>query len=134
MNTSYPDDDKEFLKRLNAVITDNLTKENLSVAFLAGCMCMSLSTFFRHVKSATGMGGNEYIRSVRIENAIGMLQNANRGGVTVAIGEVAFACGFTSLSSFDKSFRKKFGISPTEYMKKCGMMSDGEAAESPWWA
>ncbi|MBD5420604.1 MAG: AraC family transcriptional regulator [Bacteroides sp.] len=53
------------------------------------------------------------------------------GGITVAIGEVAFACGFASLSSFDKSFRKKFGISPTEYMKKCGIMLDGEAAESP---
>lgn len=124
MKTSYPDDDIEFRKRLDEIIAENLTLEDLSVVFLANRMNMSLSTFFRRVKSATGMGGNEYIRSKRIAKAVFGLQNAKRRGVTMAIGDVAFACGFASLSSFDKAFRKKFDISPTEYMKGDGKRTD----------
>lgn len=125
MKISYPYDDIEFRKRLDEIIAENLTSEDLNVVFLSNRMYMSLSTFFRRIKAATGMGGNEYIRSKRIEKALSELQNAKREGVTMAISDVAFACGFASLSSFDKAFRNKLGITPTEYMKEDGQRSDG---------
>lgn len=118
MKTTYPEDDKEFLSKLDALIADNLNKEKLSVAFLAGSMCMSVSTFFRRVKEATGMGCKRYVRTVRLQKVLSGLKNARGGGQPVTISNIAIRCGFSSLSAFDKAFRKDYGISPSEYIAK----------------
>lgn len=113
-------DDEErrlFLERLEKLVSDNLAMENLTVSFLAEKMCMSQSKLFRWVKEAAGVGCNEYIRNIRLAKAAECLTNGRGGGLTVAIGNVAFSCGFASLSSFSKAFRKRYGMSATEYMK-----------------
>ena len=33
----------------------------------------------------------------------------------MAISEVAFRCGFEDATSFSRAFRRKYGISPSEY-------------------
>ena len=111
MKTTFPEEDKEFLSKLDALIADNLNKEKLSVAFLAGSMCMSVSTFFRRVKEATGMGCKRYVRTVRLQKVLSGLK-------PVTISNIAIRCGFSSLSAFDKAFRKDYGISPSEYIAK----------------
>ena len=105
-----------FLERLNGFIKENLTMEDLSVAFLAERMYMSQSTLFRRIKEATGTGGNEYIRNLRLEKAAEHLRDVGENSTAVSIGNVAFSCGFSSLSSFAKAFRRKYGMSATEYL------------------
>jgi AraC-like DNA-binding protein len=36
---------------------------------------------------------------------------------TLSISEVAYACGFESLAYFSRSFKKHFGISPSQANK-----------------
>lgn len=105
-----------FLNRLEGLVRDNLTMEDLSVDFLADRMYMSHSTLFRRIKEATGTGGNEYIRNLRMEKAAEHLRSIVGSGNEVSIGNVAFSCGFSSLSSFAKAFRRKYGMSATEYL------------------
>ncbi len=107
-----------FIERLNKLINENLAMENLSVPFIAESMCMSESTLFRHIKSILGIGVNEYIRNIRLENVVARLTNEMGGGTSIAISNVVFSSGFASLSSFAKAFKKKYGMSATEYIQK----------------
>lgn len=111
------DERRGFLERLDALIKENLVREDLNVSFLADRMCMSHSSLFRWIKKSTGMGGNEYIRNIRLEKAAECLKNGMGVGESVAISNVAFACGFSSLSSFAKAFRKRYGMSATEFLR-----------------
>lgn len=69
-----------FIETLHRMIIDNMAMENLSVKFIADRMCMSESTLFRHVKSVLGIGVNEYIRNIRLENVVFLLTNETGGG------------------------------------------------------
>lgn len=68
-----------FIETLHRMIIDNMAMENLSVKFIADRMCMSESTLFRHVKSVLGIGVNEYIRNIRLENVVFLLTNETGG-------------------------------------------------------
>lgn len=105
-----------FLERLDKLIYENITIDDLGALFIADRMCMSQSTLFRHIKKAAGVGINEYIRNIRLQKATECLKNEMGGGNSVAISNVAFACGFSSLSSFAKDFRRKYGMSATEFL------------------
>ena len=108
--------DCEFLNHINSIIVDNLTMDGLGVSFIADSMCMSPSTLFRKVKANTGTGINEYIRNVRLERVVKILTD-EREKKNVAICDAAFSCGFSSLSSFAKAFKKKYGVSATRYIE-----------------
>ncbi|MBO5219630.1 MAG: AraC family transcriptional regulator, partial [Clostridia bacterium] len=57
-----------------------------------------------------GLPPYEYALTRRIEHAMTLL-----AGSSVPIADIAAACGFVSLSSFNKAFRKIAGIPPREY-------------------
>lgn len=116
------DERRRFLQRLDGLISDNLTMEDLGVSFLADQMCMSQSTLFRRMKDAAGMGVNQYIRDRRLEKAMDCLKNGMGGGKSVAICNAAFACGFSSLSSFAKAFKKKYGMSATDFLRSADQL------------
>lgn len=63
-----------------------------------------LSRTFHH---NTGMRFVEYVARVRAERAKALLLETGR-----AITEVAFACGFQSLSQFNRTMRAHFGCAP----------------------
>lgn len=62
--------------------------------------------FFKHV----GKSFHDYLLGRRLEEAQRQLA---RKGQKKSIKEIAFACGFGSLSYFSTSFRKIYGISPS---------------------
>lgn len=58
---------------------------------------------------ATGLRLVEYVARFRAERARGLLKETDRSVI-----EIAFACGFQSLSQFNRVFRAQFGVSPGE--------------------
>lgn len=68
--------------------------------------------FSRKFKSRTGTTFSKYINNLRMENSLGCLNN----GMTVS--EAAGACGFEDVSYFIKRFRKSYGVTPGQYLKK----------------
>ena len=64
-------------------------------------------------KQTTGMGFIEYLNSYRLETAAQMLSASNDN-----ILDIAEKTGFENLSYFNRSFKKKFGLSPGQYRKK----------------
>ncbi|MEQ1862444.1 MAG: helix-turn-helix domain-containing protein [Chthoniobacteraceae bacterium] len=84
--------------------------EDLSLATVAKVVHMSTFYFCKQFKKATGVSFTNYLGRVRIERAKQMLLDPH-----ARISEVAFACGFQSLTHFNRVFRKLAGESPSAY-------------------
>ena len=60
-----------------------------------------------------GMSFRMCLRNVRLTKAEEALKNTS-----YTLSEIAYLCGFASLSTFSKVFKEKYGVSPTTYRKK----------------
>ncbi|MGB8489637.1 MAG: response regulator, partial [Bacteroidales bacterium] len=105
--------DEDFLKRLNSVLMDNITENDLSVERIAEMIGISVSTLYRKVKALTDLNSVEYIRLTRLKKAAELLSEGN-----FRINEISYLVGFSSPSYFATSFQKQFGISPSQFIRK----------------
>lgn len=105
--------DREFLDKVFARIKDNLENSQFSVQKLAEDMAMSVSQLNRKLNALINQSAGKLIRSTRLDYAAKLLEK-NAGNIT----EIGFRIGFSDLPSFTNSFKEKFGISPSEYLKK----------------
>ena len=69
--------DRDFLQRLDDVISNNLKSNDLDLPFVTSQMAMSHSTFYRKVKALTGMTAKEYIRKSRLHHCYEMLESGD---------------------------------------------------------
>jgi signal transduction histidine kinase/CheY-like chemotaxis protein len=102
--------DELFLKKVMSVIERNVGNPGFSVEMISETMGMSSTHLYRKLKAITGFSTSEIINSYRMQKAAQMLTN-KEGNIT----EVMYAVGFSSLSSFSKSFKAKYGVAPTKY-------------------
>jgi two-component system, cell cycle response regulator len=105
--------DEKFLDKLNEAILANLDDQNLDIDKLAKLMNTSRTSLFRKIKSIAGLTPNDLINITRLKKAAQLLAEAH-----YKIFEVAYMVGFSSHTSFGRSFYKQFGMSPTEYQKQ----------------
>ena len=105
--------DRDFLNKVNTIIYENLNMERMDMAFIADKMCMSHSTLYRKVKALTGIPLNELVRDAKMKRAADLLES---GEYTVA--DVSDMTGFSSVPYFRQRFKEKFGVSPSDYMRK----------------
>ncbi len=105
-----PNADDLFVGKVMAIIENNLSNPSLSVDMIGAEMGMSSTHLYRKLKEITGHSTKEIILNYRMKKAADMIEN-NEGNVT----EVMYAVGFSSLSSFSKSFKTRFGVSPSDY-------------------
>lgn len=104
--------EEEFLFKLMQLVEDNISNSDFNNDELANLMFMSRSTFYRKLKAVTGMSGNEFIRTARLNYASKLLKSGN-----YAVTEAAFESGFNDIKYFRKRFQDQFGLSPSEYKK-----------------
>jgi AraC-like DNA-binding protein/ligand-binding sensor protein len=77
---------------------------------VAQAVHLSEQHFCRVFKSVTGITFTEYLARCRVENAKQTLRNSS-----LRITDTAFACGFQSITDFDRIFKRYVGRSPREY-------------------
>jgi YesN/AraC family two-component response regulator len=78
---------------------------------------LSPTAFCRLFKQRTNRHFVEYLNEVRISNACKFLLETN-----LNISEIAFQCGYKTLSNFNKIFKKTTALSPKEYRQKTEMV------------
>ncbi len=105
--------DKQFVADLNATIAEHITDTDFDIDFLAKQMGMSRSAFFKKVKTVTGLSPADVVKDYKLNRAVDLLKHSSEN-----ITDIAYKCGFTDVSYFGKCFRKKFGISPREYVNQ----------------
>ena len=90
-------------------ISDNFRRD-VAVAEAADVAAMTVPAFCRYFKKVTNKTFITYLTNFRIVFACKLLSDEHS-----TIAEVAFDCGFNSLSQFNRSFKKITGRTPTEY-------------------
>ena len=111
--TSKPDDGDEFIDRLHRIIRKNIPNTEFNIDAIAAEMGLSRSAFYKKVKSQTGFAPVDLIKEFRLSHAVELLQTT-----TLSITEIAFRSGFADASYFGKCFRKRYGLSPREYINQ----------------
>src|SRR6266403_662579 len=84
--------------------------EPLSLGRIAQVANISRHYFCKMFKKATGMNFVDYLSRVRVEKSKTLLLNPNS-----RISEAAFACGFQSMTNFNRAFKRIVGRSPTQF-------------------
>jgi len=87
--------------------------EQFTVEDLAERFSISKRTLIRRFNAALEMPPNTYVQSLRIEAAQKLLEETERT-VDVVMNDV----GYEDASSFRRLFRKKTGLTPTEYRRR----------------
>lgn len=103
----------EFMKRLRNAVLENLADSELGIGKLSEMMAVSGGTLSKKVKAYTGLTVNEYIRICRLKKAASLLADNK-----YRINEVAYLTGFSTPSYFTQSFRKEFGVLPSDFVKE----------------
>jgi len=105
-----------FDERGNKKMTDvyNYIRENyskpISLERISRITHMSPFAFSRYFKKNCGAGFIEYLNRVRMNKACHLLRETE-----YQVHEIAEQCGFSSISNFNKQFRKTEGLAPREY-------------------
>jgi len=89
--------------------------EPWSVAMLADIAAMSPRTFIRRFKAQSGMTPLDWLTNLRIDQARQLLESS-----TVSIERIAANCGFGSAMTLRHHFRRKLGVSPSDYRQRFG--------------
>lgn len=105
--------DKKLLSKAIYIIEKNITNTDFSVEELAKNLNLSRTHLHRKLKSLTDQSATEFIRNIRLKHAIKLMKTGD-----YLINEIGFAVGFNSHNYFTKAFKKQFGISPSEFIKK----------------
>lgn len=93
--------------------------DKITVPMLAKLEGLSESRFYALFKEIMGVAPIEYVNDLRVERACNLLTSS-----LMSCSEIGESCGFYDNFYFSKIFKKKMGVTPTEYKKK--MLKSGE--------
>ncbi|MFK5982010.1 MAG: helix-turn-helix domain-containing protein, partial [Flavobacteriaceae bacterium] len=99
-----------LLKKIEAEVISNISDESFKIAELASAVGYSQRQLTRILKQYTGMSPVKFILEIRLQKAYKLLQNKS----FFTLSEVRYDVGITSSSYFNKKFKERFGINPSE--------------------
>ncbi|MCD7898542.1 MAG: AraC family transcriptional regulator [Bacteroides sp.] len=105
----------EYHYRINRVMDyiDNHLEQPLDLNTIAGVANFSPFHFHRIFTFLMGETPIDYIQRLRIEKAATKLREKDLNTIT----EIAYSCGFGSISLFSRTFKKYFGQTPTQFAR-----------------
>jgi len=96
------------IARVLDYIQENL-HETLSVEVLADKANMSQSSFHEHFKTVTDTSPQQYIKSMRLDQARRYIVEQG-----LSVSDAAYQVGYASTSQFSREFKRLFGVSPRD--------------------
>lgn len=103
--------DNDFLNRCTIYIEDRMSDPELNVLSLCRELMMSRTLFYGKMKSLTGQGPNDFIKTIRMNRAANLLKKG------MMIQDVAVSVGIIDSKYFSTVFKKHFGVSPSKYQQ-----------------
>ena len=104
--TTQKEDAGEIIRFVEANFSKKITLDLLAEKFH-----LSKFTISRYFSRYTGTSLPKYLNSIRIINAKKYLKDGSK------VTDVAFRCGFESISNFDRVFTAQVGMSPIQFRK-----------------
>lgn len=101
-----------FLNKVYQLVELHLADSDLSVDTLSNALHLSASQLHRKLKAKTGHSTGKFIRHLRLQKALEMLQDPD-----LTITAIAYDTGFRDINYFYRVFKQTFGFTPGEYRK-----------------
>lgn len=112
-------------KKTNKIITEDFNnpinlstkimkekfKEKITISDIASELNMSVANFSSKFKRLMNMTPNDYLTNIKLQEAKKLLRNKN-------VTEVAYDLGYENISHFILLFKRKFGLTPKQYILK----------------
>ena len=113
VETNVKGNDEILMERIMKAINEHLSDSDFNVEMLTKEVGISRAQLHRKMKEMTGLPISEFIRNIRLEQAVRLLKEQK-----INVTQVAYTVGFSNLAHFSTVFRKQFGVSPTEYIEQ----------------
>ena len=111
---NYTSMDEDFLQRAIDCVNRHLDDPGFDQTQFLEEMNTTKSTFFRKLKSLTGLTYVSFIRNIRMKAACHIMEEKKH----VRISELAYAVGYNDPRYFSSIFKKEIGMQPSEYMER----------------
>lgn len=105
--------DQAFLQKAIDFIVNNLQDSQLSVDSIAELFNLGRMQVYRKIKALTGKSVVEFIRMVRVKQAVKLMDTHK-----FTLSEIAYQTGFSSSSYFTRCFKEEYGKTPSEYLQQ----------------
>lgn len=102
--------DEKLMSRVMAVLNREMSNTELTVEMLASEVGLSRVHLHRRLKAITNQSPRDFIRNTRLRQAAVLLSEKR-----LNVAETADLTGFSNAGSFTTSFKKLFGVTPSEY-------------------
>lgn len=104
---------EQVVRRIRDYVQDNIEERDLSLLRVAEVSGYNPSYFSRLFLDQTGEHFSDYVSRLRLDHACVLLSRPD-----MTVSEVTRRCGFGSASYFSQFFRKRTGVSPSQYQKE----------------
>lgn len=105
--------EERFLEKLQEVVAGNFDKVDFGAEDFASAMEMSRMQLHRKLKHLTGLSAMEFLKDQRLKTAATLLERND-----LSVSDVAYSVGFNDLSHFSKSFKARYGFSPSDFQQQ----------------
>jgi len=116
---------QEYIARINRIMEyiEQHIDQPINLDSMAQIAHFSPFHFHRIFTVLVGETPANFLQRIRIEKAAQQLKDSP----SKVIGDIAYSCGFSSVSLFSRTFRKHFGVSAKEYrqLEKPLLVKDG---------
>jgi len=109
-----------FNRLSNCFKSIHITKGNIKISDLAKITCLSDKQFYRVFLEYTGISPKEFIKIIRVQNALAQLQQNKQKDLF----QMAISCGYYDQSHFIKDFKILTGFTPKEYLESQNIYPD----------
>jgi len=103
--------DAAFMKQLYDLMEKELDNTDLDITRITEMMKISRTKFYYKVKGLTGENPSVFFKRYKLNRAADLLKEGKHN-----MSEIAWMTGFNTLSHFSTSFKKQFGVPPSEYV------------------
>lgn len=109
---SYQSDDNDKIDRVFKHVFDHFSQE-IQLNEIAEMSNMSKHAFCRYFKARTQKTFIQFVHEVRVSESCKLIiENKEQ------VSTIAYACGFNSLSNFNKIFKTIKGVTPSQYKEE----------------
>jgi AraC-like DNA-binding protein len=101
---------EQRLEKVISLVSEHYDSMDIDLDAAADEAMLSRSQFCRFFKSATGLNFHEFLLSFRLRHAKEFLISTD-----IPINIIAENCGFASLATFNRVFKKEIGATPSRF-------------------
>lgn len=108
-----PAEDTRFLNRVREYIDQNISNPDADVDAMASAAAASRSTLNRRLRSLLGISASRLLIDARMQRAQQLLSQKEETGDSIA--DIARKCGYYDPHYFQRAFKQKHGVTPSEW-------------------